>query len=271
MNIRSVIALSIYALFSGAVNSSASRINNEDMKILLFGHDDRVPVVNTSAPPWNAIGQLKTASGTLCTATLVSAYQAITAGHCLLNQLDGKIDRATMLRFIYEKGKWRHEIQDIDSYVDPELASKMTVGKNGWIVPSSAGTSDFGVIILRTPFFDILPIPLFGGDKQKLSKSIALNNMQMTQAGYSIDNLEILHYHNKCIATGWVNKYILLHQCDTLPGDSGSPLLLKTKTGWNIIAIQSSAPTTKNRREADNRAISVLSFKTKLGKVRTSP
>ncbi|VFS87043.1 V8-like Glu-specific endopeptidase [Kluyvera cryocrescens] len=50
----------------------------------------------------------------------------------------------------------------------------------------------------------------------------------------------------------------------TLPGDSGSPLLLKTDAGWQVIAVQSSAPAAKDRWRADNRAISVTGFRDKL-------
>ena len=47
-------------------------------------------------------------------------------------------------------------------------------------------------------------------------------------------------------------------------GDSGSPLLLKTDDGWQVIAVQSSAPGPKDRWRADNRAISVTGFRDKL-------
>ncbi|HAU6655742.1 TPA: serine protease, partial [Salmonella enterica] len=50
----------------------------------------------------------------------------------------------------------------------------------------------------------------------------------------------------------------------TLPGDSGSPLLLHTDSGWQLIGVQSSAPAAKDRWRADNRAISVTGFRDKL-------
>ncbi|ENJ4425336.1 trypsin-like serine protease, partial [Salmonella enterica] len=55
-----------------------------DVKTLFFNHDDRVPVADPTQSPWDAIGQLETASGNLCTATLISPHIALTAGHCLL-------------------------------------------------------------------------------------------------------------------------------------------------------------------------------------------
>lgn len=56
----------------------------ENIKTLFFGHDDRIKVTDPTQSPWDAIGQLETASGNLCTATLISPHLALTAGHCLL-------------------------------------------------------------------------------------------------------------------------------------------------------------------------------------------
>ncbi|WP_431387105.1 trypsin-like serine peptidase, partial [Enterococcus faecalis] len=56
-----------------------------------------------------------------------------------------------------------------------------------------------------------------------------------------------------CIVTGWAQTSVLSHQCDTLPGDSGSPLLLKTEDGWQVIAVQSSAPGPQDRWSGQSR------------------
>ena len=86
----------------------------------------------------------------------------------------------------------------------------------------------------------------------------------MTQSGYPEDHLDNLYSHQDCIVTGWAQNSVLSHQCDTLPGDSGSPLLLKTADGWQVIAVQSSAPGPQDRWRADNRAIAVTGFRDKL-------
>src|SRR5690606_18241272 len=70
-----------------------------EVKTLFFGQDDRVPVSDPTQSPWDAIGQLETASGNLCTATLISPHLALTAGHCLLMPPKGKPDKAVVLRF----------------------------------------------------------------------------------------------------------------------------------------------------------------------------
>jgi len=236
----------------------------DEIKTLFFGKDHRVRITDTATPPWDAIGQLETASGNLCTATLIAPHLALTAGHCLLQPPKGKADKAVALRFISHHGQWRYDIHSISGRVDPVLGRSLKPDGEGWIVPKSAAPYDFGLIVLRNPPGGITPIPLFDGDKQALSLALKNNGRKVTQAGYPEDHLDDLYVHNDCLITGWAQTAVLSHQCDTLPGDSGSPLLLKTDNGWRIIAVQSSAPPAKDRYRADNRAISVTGFRDKL-------
>lgn len=235
-----------------------------DVKTLFFGKDDRLPVSQTATPPWEAIGQLETESGNLCSATLIAPNLALTAGHCLLNP-PGKLDKAVALRFISNgKGGWRYEIHDIEARVDPALGRKLKADGDGWIVPASAAPYDFGLIVLRNPPSGIVPVPLFAGSRSELTAALKQAGRRVTQAGYPEDHLETLYSHSDCLITGWAQKTVLSHQCDTLPGDSGSPLMLKVNGDWQLIAVQSSAPAPKDRYLADNRAIAVTAFRDSL-------
>ncbi|WP_312947277.1 serine protease [Superficieibacter sp.] len=236
----------------------------KDIKTLFFNHDDRTRVETPAEAPWDAIGQLETASGNLCTATLISPHLALTAGHCLLTPPRGKADKAIALRFISQKGLWRYEIHGIEGRVDPSLGKRLTPDGDGWIVPPAAAAWDFGLIVLRYPPSGITPIPLFAGSKADLSAALKAVDRKVTQSGYPVDHLDDLYSHQDCLVTGWAQNAVLSHQCDTLPGDSGSPLMIKTDDGWRLIAVQSSAPGAKDRWRADNRAIAVTGFSDKL-------
>ncbi len=118
--------------------------------------------------------------------------------------------------------------------------------------------------MLRNPPSGITPIPLFSGSRSDLTAALKLTGRKVTQAGYPEDHLDTLYSHSDCLITGWAQNAVLSHQCDTLPGDSGSPLLLNTADGWQLIAVQSSAPAAKDRYLADNRAIAVTSFRDRL-------
>lgn len=143
-----------------------------DVKTLFFNHDDRVPVADPTQSPWDAIGQLETASGNLCTATLISPHIALTAGHCLLTPPKGKPDKAVALRFVARKGVWRYEIHGIEGRVEPSLGRRLKADGDGWIVPPAAASWDFGLVILRYPPSGITPVPLFTGDKAALTAAL---------------------------------------------------------------------------------------------------
>lgn len=238
--------------------------SDADTQTLFFGKDDRQAVSHTASAPWEAIGQLETESGNLCSATLISPHLALTAGHCLLAP-PGKPDKAVALRFISgNNGSWRYEIHNIEARVDPALGKKLKADGDGWIVPASAAPYDFGLIILRNPPSGIVPVPLFSGSRKDLTAALKISGRHVTQAGYPEDHLDTLYSHTNCLITGWAQKNVLSHQCDTLPGDSGSPLLLNVNGEWQLIAVQSSAPAAKDRYLADNRAISVTGFRDSL-------
>lgn len=260
---RKTVLLLGSVLFSLVAHADET-MSAKDISTLFFGHDDRTRVTTPTDAPWDAIGQLETASGNLCTATLISPNLALTAGHCLLTPPKGKPDKAVALRFVSQRGLWRYEIHGIEGRVDPTLGKRLTPDGDGWIVPPAAASWDFGLIVLRYPPSGITPLPLFQGNKSALTAALKAAGRKVTQSGYPVDHLDDLYSHQDCLITGWAQNSVLSHQCDTLPGDSGSPLMLKTGQGWQLIAVQSSAPGAKDRWRADNRAIAVTGFSDKL-------
>lgn len=263
MRILAVIFVSCLT-FSHCSWADSDSQSEDDTRTLFFGKDDRVAVKAVTSAPWEAIGQLETASGNLCTATLISEHLALTAGHCLVAPPSGKVDKAVALRFISGRKGWVYEIHDIETRVDPELGHKLKADGDGWIVPPSAAPYDYGLIILRNPPSGITPLPLFDGSRSDLNAALKVTGRRVTQAGYPEDHLETLYSHSDCLITGWAQRNVMSHQCDTLPGDSGSPMLLKVNDGWQIIGVQSSAPAAADRYRADNRAISVTAFRDNL-------
>lgn len=238
-----------------------SDISAAEQTRLFFGKDDRIKVSETNVWPWQAIGQIETASGNLCTATLISPHLALTAGHCVLAP-PGNIDKAVALRFISGNNGWKYQTENIETLVDKSLGKKLKADGDGWIVPPAAAAYDFALIRLKDDkAADIKPLPLWQGDSKALMKALKQAKRLITQAGYPGDHLDDLYGHPGCKVTGWAQKGVLSHQCDTLPGDSGSPLLLKTADGWRLIAVQSSAPAAKDRYRADNRALSVTAIR----------
>lgn len=266
MRLSSLLLLSLLSL---SINAALALDKPDDdssanQTTLFFGKDERTAVTDGTQWPWAAIGQVETASGNLCTATLISPRLALTAGHCVLAP-PGKIDRAIALRFISDKGNWIYQTTRLETLVDAKLGKKLKPDGDGWIVPPAAAAYDFALIRLtNTESIPIKPLPLWEGTANELTKALKLADRKITQAGYPLDHLDMLYQHENCLVTGWAQQGVLSHQCDTLPGDSGSPLLLKNGTNWSLIAIQSSAPAAQDRDLADNQALSVTAIKDRL-------
>jgi len=255
--------LLLLCLLSIGINNAASASLTKEQKILFFGHDSRQPIAKPETRPWQAIGQIETASGNLCTATLISPHLALTAGHCVLAP-PGNIDKAIMIRFVSIHQAWRYHSNAIETLVDKDLGKRLKPSGDGWVVPPEAAPYDFALIRLSKPFKKINPLPLWQGDRQALTQQLKGADRLVTQAGYPEDHLETLYVHQDCQITGWAQTAVLSHRCNTLPGDSGSPLMLNTLAGWQLVAIQSSAPSAKDRYRADNRALAVTAIRSAL-------
>lgn len=249
-------------------DADAPAISVKEKTALFFGHDQRTPIADSRQWPWQAIGQIETQSGNLCTATLISKHLVLTAGHCVLAP-PGKIDKVVALRFISHHQKWRYQVTALETLVDPKLGKKLKADGEGWIVPAKAAPYDFALVRLTDPniALPITPLPLWEGNRDELTAALKQNGRKVTQAGYPEDHLDDLYVHTDCLVTGWAQPGVLLHRCDTLPGDSGSPLLLKNGDKWSLIAIQSSAPAAKDRYLADNRALAVPAIRDALNKL----
>ncbi|ANE73892.1 trypsin-like serine peptidase [Dickeya solani] len=264
MRISAWLLCSLSVLASSAwADNDPSATTEQQKQTLFFNHDDRDKVPDTAQWPWQAIGQLETASGNLCTATLISPHLALTAGHCVVAP-PGVPDKPVALRFLATENGWRYETDKIEALTNKKLARMLKADGDGWIVPPSAAPWDFALIRLKQTPPGIRPLPIWQGTQEELKAALAAAQQKVTQAGYPEDHQDTLYRHQDCLITGWVHKAVMAHRCDTLPGDSGSPLMLKTAGSWVLMGIQSSAPDASNRDLADNRAVAVTAIRQQL-------
>lgn len=224
----------------------------DEQQTLLFGHDDRHPVA-TDAAPWSAVAQIETAEQNLCSGILIAPQWVVSSGHCFISA-NRHQQAALSVRFAGKPGAF---LQPDRVLLPQELASGLTADSDSFIISPDASRYDIALLHLASPIQGITPIPLWSGNQRSLAEALNQQGNLVSQGGYPQDSLDTLLVHSRCQIRTLSEQGILEHRCDTLPGDSGSPLLLPTRHGWRVVAIQSSAPEPGDRWRADNLALAI--------------
>jgi protease YdgD len=230
----------------------------KERQALFFGHDDRVTIAAPYASPYNAIGRLEVKSGGTCTATLIAPDLAITAAHCFL-MTPRKIDAGRWFMAGFHQGQYQARYRVTGQVFHPKFRQGLTYkGEDVYIEPSAA---PYDIALLKLKLLDGVPpapMRLFDGSRKQLMQTILRAKQQVNQGGFAEDHDTILSAHLGCSLTQLRSNGTIFHRCDTLSGDSGSPIWLDLPLGPTLIAVQSSAPDWFNRRLADNVGVTVL-------------
>lgn len=238
-----------------------SHASPELRQALFFGHDDRIQV-SGSQSPWRAIGQVETADGSLCSGTLIAPQWFLSAGHCFFSARG----RQQAARHLHLAGDPERDQQIERVWLPAELKKQLTPDGDAFIITPQGGRYDIALLQLRQPVTQIPPIPLWEGGASALRQSLVQAKQRVTQAGYPSDQLDTLLSHPGCQVMALDRLGMLEHRCDTLPGDSGSPLLLQTSSGWRLVGVQSSAPDVENRERAENLAVAIPTVSARLAR-----
>lgn len=225
---------------------------------LFFGHDDRV-AVTPAQMPWRAIGQLESRSGQLCTGTLIAPDIVLSAGHCLIDDA-GRFDPAIAFRLAQQGEHAAAFGVPRQAFVDRRLLAGVRPAQGGGMrIEPAAAPFDIALVRLGAPIAPAAhTMALFAGDAPALRRALNRAGWRVTQAGYPEDAIAQLKAHVGCRVSALREGPRLLHQCDTLGGDSGSPLWLGRGEAAVLVAVQSTAPGAKDRARADNVAVPAL-------------
>lgn len=223
--------------------------------VLFFGKDDRVKT-DPDSGLWQAVGQLETKSHLVCTATLVAEDVVVTAGHCFINK-HGRFDPAISFTVGLAGNEFSEQSTIREVQVDKAFLAGLEHRPDGTYIPKKIAGRDFAFVRLSQPLGRSRGvIPVFAGDSLALKQQLQGIHNTVTNGGYPLDDLTHLLVHNNCQATGLLADGRLTHRCDTLEGNSGSPILARINGRMTLIGIQSSAPVAARRRKEDNMALS---------------
>lgn len=208
--------------------------------------DQRVPVRSRNYP-WSAIGRLEIGSSSHCTATLIDENWILTNAHCVIDEKTHKITTETLtfgpnlINGSLKKDSDRATVIKVISGTDFTDSD---------VVPHP---QDWAILKIDRPLGKT-----YGtiGWKSIPSSFLIKQKNQFSLTGYSFDFPNTKQYpeltagpgftagtHQKCSFTGEESNRVLIHNCDTRPGASGSAIIGWIKDKPYVVAIHNAGKT----------------------------
>jgi len=185
--------------------------------------------VDIHATPWQSLGKLQSVAGSLretCTGSLIGTGMVLTAALCLYNRRTNRFFLPSSIAFLLglEGGQYAAAAR-VEAFI-------LAPGQVGPPSPEAAG-NDWAILELASRL-TVAPTLALAGALPRAGTAIAV-------AGYGQDNPNVITGDTAYQVTGLSsdrhNRPILLHDCATVRGVSGAPILLRTENEWQVAGI----------------------------------
>jgi protease YdgD len=171
---------------------------------------DLLPV-DTDDYPWSSIGKLYNGASGACTGVVVSQTEVVTAAHCLYNRRNGVLLQATSLHFLigYSRGEYREDLRISKFVIGPDYKPDLT---------DASERDDWAILTLaHPPAREIKPL--------SLADNAPSIGSRVMVAGFGQPQQFIMTADTDCEVSEILANGLLIHDCATMPGDSGAPLI----------------------------------------------
>ena len=172
---------------------------------------DHRAAVDATAYPWSAVGALFNSNRSECTAVAVASDQALTAAHSLFEQATGHRMQPQSLHLLLG---FVHGTYQLDA---PVQSYQFGAGYDHDRPYDTLG-ADWALLKLATP----LPA---GHPTLPLANALPDPNTPVMTGGYGKDRAFMMTVDARCRVREVMAQSLLLNDCRTVHGYSGSPLL----------------------------------------------
>ncbi|MGB0681232.1 MAG: trypsin-like serine peptidase [Magnetovibrionaceae bacterium] len=207
------------------------------------GLDDRI-LVESKEYPWRAIARFNH-QGSFCTATLIGPALALTAAHCMFDSpAEGwKKPENIHLLFGYHQGEWVIEGK-VKDYTVPKDYVPQPLATPG----RYRSGPDWAVLELTEAIGNVTGWMGISALNNSGLSALASKGQALAQAGYSRDKSHRLTVNLPCALPSIDHaRKTIRHTCDTVGGDSGSPIFTWQPDGFRIVGIHVATARTPTR------------------------
>ena len=220
------------ALLAALLGIAAAPAEASGQPVGIIASDNRV-VIEADDRRWHAVGRLNRETGGFCTAVLIGPKEALTAAHCLWDQARRRWVEPEVLHFVpgYRRGTYLGHAR-VTGY---RLAEGIAIDPKGH--PESL-LDDWAVLELTLDLkagAGIEPMALAAAAARP-----SLAGQPIASGGYSRDRPHLPVKVQPCRALGVIESgRLLLHDCDSSAGSSGSPIVVEQAGRLVVVGIQS--------------------------------